>query len=498
MTHAQSSFRFYVACIAVVSVSAGSSSGQSRPAGSTVAGAPYYTDSPLFSGNTAAPWMALRLSPRVPVADIATASANSSIAWNPTGSTYAPMVNVSTKQSAPGQIATSSLGVQPAKVGTASTQPVPSVPRQSSAEPFVDYAAFTPTGQEWREYDIAPYTSRFHTSAKPEQAVRDWILSETRPDVWHGMDVAALSVTPQRVRAYHTPQVLEQIEGLLGQLLYYAPGRFPCRVYLWLVTDSNWRHESGVPTEPAHPTGAAWLVSASDVPKLVDHLTRRDRAILLANPQFDVANGQYADVNWENSATTGSNESASRTRDLDQVTIRFSALIAPDAATTLLRMRGAVRAAGGTRDVLLDAPSRALAAGSDRTEIPGQSISISPHKRLVVSLGQLAAAANESRLFASRKYRELVVLLDMAPDPSNTVNGSPVIIPAGNATSRSAQPSLGDQTERNLQPARSKSARPATSDLPPPPTSSRPVRASQSNNSLRGQFPPEELTRPVY
>ena len=41
-------------------------------------------------------------------------------------------------------------------------------------------------GQVWRDYDLTPYTSRVTTTAKPEQAIIDWILRETGTDVWFG------------------------------------------------------------------------------------------------------------------------------------------------------------------------------------------------------------------------------------------------------------------------------------------------------------------------
>ena len=39
-------------------------------------------------------------------------------------------------------------------------------------------------GQIWKRYAIGAYTSNVAGSAKPEQAVIDWVLRDTGTDVW--------------------------------------------------------------------------------------------------------------------------------------------------------------------------------------------------------------------------------------------------------------------------------------------------------------------------
>src|SRR6187399_1983546 len=62
-------------------------------------------------------------------------------------------------------------------------------------------------GQEWRDYDISPYTARVTSTNRPEQAILDWILRETGYEAWHTQPLAVLNIDNHRLRVYHTPEM---------------------------------------------------------------------------------------------------------------------------------------------------------------------------------------------------------------------------------------------------------------------------------------------------
>ena len=66
-------------------------------------------------------------------------------------------------------------------------------------------------GQEWREYDISPYTLRVTTTNRPEQAIVDWILRETGHEAWHGEPLG----TADR-QSPHAPRVSHARNACLG------------------------------------------------------------------------------------------------------------------------------------------------------------------------------------------------------------------------------------------------------------------------------------------
>jgi len=112
-------------------------------------------------------------------------------------------------------------------------------------------------GQIWREYDIRPYTTSQRLVAAPEERVRDWILRETGETTWHGADLAILSVTPHKVRVYHTPQMQSRISQVIDRLVAKDRGvDFICRVVT--VSNPRWRAVARpqmrvLPTQPNSP-----------------------------------------------------------------------------------------------------------------------------------------------------------------------------------------------------------------------------------------------------
>src|SRR5207244_3399938 len=70
-------------------------------------------------------------------------------------------------------------------------------------------------GQEWRDYDISPYTTRVTSTNRPEQAILDWIMRETGYEAWHTQPLAMLSIDNRRLRVYHTPAMHARILELV-------------------------------------------------------------------------------------------------------------------------------------------------------------------------------------------------------------------------------------------------------------------------------------------
>ena len=74
-------------------------------------------------------------------------------------------------------------------------------------------------GQVWREYDIRPYTLRVTTTARPEQAIVDWILRETGYEAWHSDPVGLLSANREVLRVYHTPEMQAVVADIVDRFV---------------------------------------------------------------------------------------------------------------------------------------------------------------------------------------------------------------------------------------------------------------------------------------
>lgn len=311
--------------------------------------------------------------------------------------------------------------------------------------PFVDERVFLGGGRLWREYDISTYTSRFSPADKPEEAVRHWILAETGEQTWLGSEVASLSITPQRVTAYHTPEVQAKLEKLLGRFVYYSPGEFNTRIRVISARHVKWRAEMMSKLRPIgeqQPGREAWLLDRSDTEALLSKLRSNWNGDSLADKEFRIANGQLARGFWPGrnadylrtvgvDPAYGDNGDVQNLRPLieqiqDGVHFVLSPLIAQDAAHIDLEVEIKANKVASRKEVRLDAP------GHPKVEVPEVATAslksryrVPPGKMLLFSLGLLPSIDAKGGIFNLNKDRrdELLLLVEIVPDPANTVAG---------------------------------------------------------------------------
>jgi hypothetical protein len=149
-------------------------------------------------------------------------------------------------------------------------------------------------GQQWREYDLSPYTLRVRDVPHPEQAVIDWILRETGTEVWFREPLGILSATGTTLRVYHTPQMHERVQAILGRLLADSESH-AIGVRLMTVGSPNWRSRALPLLKPVDVKSAgvdAWLLSRENATVLLEQLKTRADFREHSAPQIEIANGQ--------------------------------------------------------------------------------------------------------------------------------------------------------------------------------------------------------------
>lgn len=133
-------------------------------------------------------------------------------------------------------------------------------------------------GQVWRDYDITPYTSRVTTTAKPEQAIIDWILRETGTDVWFGEPLGMLHANKQTLRVYHTPEMQEVVTEVVTKFVDSQAEVKKLGVRLVTVKSPNWRrlaYRMMQPVSVKTPGIEAWLMSKENAAVLLNELRQR-------------------------------------------------------------------------------------------------------------------------------------------------------------------------------------------------------------------------------
>ncbi len=96
-------------------------------------------------------------------------------------------------------------------------------------------------GQEWRDYDISPYTLRVTSTNRPEQAIVDWILLDTGYETWHSEPLGLLSASRRTLHVYHTPQIQAVVGDMVDRFVNSEAESHAFGLQVLTVGSPNWR-----------------------------------------------------------------------------------------------------------------------------------------------------------------------------------------------------------------------------------------------------------------
>lgn len=154
-------------------------------------------------------------------------------------------------------------------------------------------------GQIYREYDISPYTGRVANTARPEQALIDWILRETGYESWHGDPLGFLSANQRTLRVYHTPQMHQTVGEVVDRFVSSEAELHAFAVRVASLSNPNWRAKALQYLKPVAVESSgvqAWVIEKEDAALLLAELRRRTDYREHSSPQLLVNNGQAAVV----------------------------------------------------------------------------------------------------------------------------------------------------------------------------------------------------------
>jgi hypothetical protein len=154
-------------------------------------------------------------------------------------------------------------------------------------------------GQEWRDYDISPYTTRVTSTNRPEQAIIDWILRETGYEAWHGPTLAFLSIDNRRLRVFHTPEMHAVVSEMVDRFINSEAESHAFGMRIITLAGPDWRakaHKTLHPVNTQTPGVQAWLLAKEDAALLGADLRKRTDYREHSTPHLLVNNGQSAQV----------------------------------------------------------------------------------------------------------------------------------------------------------------------------------------------------------
>lgn len=169
----------------------------------------------------------------------------------------------------------------------------------SSAESSVPGLA-ADGGQEWREYDLRPFTNLNPGASKPEQAIVDWILRETGTELWFGEPAGVLSASRERLKVYHTQSTQAIVDEVGRRFVRPGSERYTFGVRMMTVASANWRAKAlpklrSVTTQTAGVE--AWLMSREDAAVVLADLRRRSDYREHSSPNLVLTNGSAHEIN---------------------------------------------------------------------------------------------------------------------------------------------------------------------------------------------------------
>src|SRR4029077_19894934 len=92
---------------------------------------------------------------------------------------------------------------------------------------------------------IARYTkvaSSQTSQTPPQKAIIDWIFKRTGISEWHGDKVAVLSASRTELRAYHSPDVLKQVDEIVERFTSATEDVLSIHVQFLAAVDTRWRY----------------------------------------------------------------------------------------------------------------------------------------------------------------------------------------------------------------------------------------------------------------
>lgn len=150
-------------------------------------------------------------------------------------------------------------------------------------------------GQQWWEYKITPYTSTVTSTARPQQAIIDWILRETGTEIWFSEPFGTLSSDRENIYVYHTPEVQAIVKDVVKRFVEGDKEQRALGLRLVTVGSPNWRSSAYPLLKPINvqaPGLEAWLVSKENAAMLMTQLRKRADFREQSAPNLLVFNGQ--------------------------------------------------------------------------------------------------------------------------------------------------------------------------------------------------------------
>lgn len=168
-------------------------------------------------------------------------------------------------------------------------------PGASGAAPGAGGKLPQESGQEFRQYDLRPYTGYLTKHDRPEQAIIDWVVRETGTDVWFGEPFGFMNANRDRMSVYHTPEMHGVVSGVVDRFIAGSTDPQVMSLRVMTVGNPNWRsrmHPMMQHVTVQTPGVQAWLLTKENAAMVISMLRQRTDTREVQSVDIVTYNGQ--------------------------------------------------------------------------------------------------------------------------------------------------------------------------------------------------------------
>jgi hypothetical protein len=150
-------------------------------------------------------------------------------------------------------------------------------------------------GFQWKRYPISRYTRAASNQTNPQKAIIDWIFKRTSLAEWHGDKIAVLSASRTELRAYNSPEVLNQVDEVVERFTNAVEDTLSVRVQFVAAVDTRWRYSvfNRLTFVGNGPQGQQiWTMRVDDAALVLSQMQVQQGFRKLADERVEMVNGQ--------------------------------------------------------------------------------------------------------------------------------------------------------------------------------------------------------------
>jgi hypothetical protein len=155
------------------------------------------------------------------------------------------------------------------------------------------------SGYQWKTFDIARYSRVAQGQQIPQKAIIEWIFRRTGTADWHGEKIAVLCASKTQVRAYNSPEILDQVADVVERFTDATEDILAVHVRFFVTTDTRWRNAIFSQLTPvgSGPQGQQiWTMRMTDAVMLITQLQTQQGLRKLYDDRLEMVNGQLLTI----------------------------------------------------------------------------------------------------------------------------------------------------------------------------------------------------------